>query len=230
VAHFSYRRGIYAIVPLTAALLGGSAFSATPANAATLSPPHRTAHSRHASSPTATVKHGQAEHGQAKKALTKPKTANTPKRWTLDVPSIGVSAKLLTFATHQGGDLPVPALTQAEDPAWYKFTATPGTPGNAVIVGHVDTYIGPGVFYDLYLLVPGNTIYVTTGAGREAFRVTSVAELPKPDFPVNKVFGPTKSRRLWLITCGGDFDYTTRHYLDNIIVSAIYTGHAKNLR
>jgi len=26
---------------------------------------------------------------------------------------------------------------------------------------------------------------------------------------------------LWLITCGGDFDYATRHYLDNLIVSAV---------
>jgi hypothetical protein len=208
VAQFSFRRGIYVIVPLAVALVGGSAFSAAPATAAALAPPHRAAHSRHLPA-----------------AVKRP-----PARWTLNVPGIGVSARLLTFATHQGGDLPVPALKQAEDPAWYKFTAIPGTPGNAVIIGHVDTYTGPGVFYDLYLLRPGNTVDVTTGAGREAFRVTSVTELPKPDFPVNKVFGPTKSRRLWLITCGGDFDYTTRHYLDNIIVSAIYTGHAKKLR
>jgi sortase (surface protein transpeptidase) len=225
---FPYRRGIYVIFPLTVALLGCafSGVTAVPASAATVSPPHRT-HSR-----PAPAKREQAKREQSKKkGHVKPKSVKRPlARWALDVPNIGVSAKLLTFGTHQGGDLPVPALTQAEDPAWYKFTATPGTPGNAVIVGHVDTYTGPGVFYDLYLLIPGNPIYVTTGAGREDYRITSVTEVPKPDFPVNKVFGPTRSRRLWLITCGGGFNYTTRHYLDNIIVSAIYTGHAKTLR
>jgi sortase (surface protein transpeptidase) len=185
---FPSRRGIYVIFPLTAALLGeAAAVPAAPASAAAASPPHRT-HSR-----PAPAKRDQAK----KKGHAKPKRVKRPPaRWALDVPSIGVSAKLLTFGTHQGGDLPVPALTQADDPAWYKFTATPGTPGNAVMVGHVGTYTGPGVFYDLYLLMPGNPIYVTTGAGREDFRVTSVTEVPKPDFPVNKIFGPTRSRRL----------------------------------
>jgi hypothetical protein len=27
---------------------------------------------------------------------------------------------------------------------------------------------------------------------------------------------------LWLITCGGAFDYETGHYLDNIVVSATW--------
>jgi hypothetical protein len=32
---------------------------------------------------------------------------------------------------------------------------------------------------------------------------------------------------LWLITCGGAFDYETRHYLDNIVVSATWDPPAK---
>jgi hypothetical protein len=46
--------------------------------------------------------------------------------------------------------------------------------------------------------------------------------MPKPSFPVNQVFGGTKRHMLWLITCGGAFDYETGHYLDNIVVSAIW--------
>jgi hypothetical protein len=152
-------------------------------------------------------------------------------RWELDIPRIGVAASLLTLGDPHGGQLPVPSLAQAGQAGWYRFTAVPGRPGNAVIVGHVDTYTGPGVFYDLYLLRPGDPVHVDTGGRREDFTVRSVSELPKPRFPVNQVFGATNARRLWLITCGGDFDYATRHYLDNILVSASYQpGRGKHLR
>ena len=117
--------------------------------------------------------------------------------------------------------LPVPPLTKAAaETGWYRFTAVPGAAGNAVIVGHVDTYIGPAVFYNLYLLRPGAPVYVVADGTRQRFDVTSVRELPKPSFPVSQVFGSTKRHMLWLITCGGAFDYETRHYLDNIVVSA----------
>ena len=120
-----------------------------------------------------------------------------------------------------GLSLPVPPLaTAVRDAGWYSFTAVPGAAGNAVIVGHVDTYAGPAVFYNLYRLRPGDPVYVDAGGTRRRFDVTSVREMPKPSFPVNQVFGRTKRHMLWLITCGGAFDDETRHYLDNIVVSA----------
>ena len=120
--------------------------------------------------------------------------------------------------------LPVPPLAKAaSDAGWYNFTRRArGRRGNAVIVGHVDTYIGPAVFYSLYRLRPGDSVYVDAGGARRRFDVTSVREMPKPSFPVNEVFGSTKRHMLWLITCGGAFDYETRHYLDNIVVSATW--------
>lgn len=149
------------------------------------------------------------------------KKASAP-RWQLDIPDIGVLSTLLVLGDHHGNDLPVPSLAEAGSAAWYGFTVTPGSPGNAVLVGHVDTYTEAGVFYDLYLLRPGDPVYVQRGGKRLRFAVTSVREVPKQQFPVDRVFGPTTARRLWLITCGGGFDYTTRHYLDNIVVSAVY--------
>lgn len=147
-------------------------------------------------------------------------------QWSLRIPSIDVATKLLVLGDPHGGQLPVPTLAQARAAAWYPFTAVPGAPGNAVIVGHVDTYTGPGVFYDLYLLRPGDKIYVRIGSRQEDFKVASVTEVPKTLLPVSKIFGGTRSRRLWLITCGGDFDYTTRHYLDNILVSSNLIGES----
>jgi LPXTG-site transpeptidase (sortase) family protein len=146
----------------------------------------------------------------------------------IEIPSIGVAAPLITLggpnATGGAGalSLPVPPLAEAAAAGWYQFSAVPGAEGNAVIVGHVDTYLGAAVFYNLYLLRPGDPIYVNTGGARQRFDVTSVREMPKPSFPVNQVFGASRKHSLWLITCGGDFDYETRHYLDNIVVSAAW--------
>jgi LPXTG-site transpeptidase (sortase) family protein len=148
--------------------------------------------------------------------------------WTIGIPAIGVRARLVTLGVPVSTAgaasllLPVPSLTRAGDAGWYPFTAVPGAAGNAVIAGHVDTYSGPAVFYNLYQLRLGDLVTVTDRAGRERFRVTSVRELAKPDFPVGQVFGRTARHTLWLITCGGDFNYETGHYLDNIVVSAAW--------
>ncbi|HEY0933716.1 MAG TPA: class F sortase [Trebonia sp.] len=164
---------------------------------------------------------GRAPQGKQRTRAARP--------WMIEIPSIGVTAGLMTLggpSTASGsGDLtlPVPPLAKAAVKAgWYRFTAVPGTLGNAVIVGHVDTYLGPAVFYDLYRLRPGQSVYVSVGRTRRRFDVTSVREMSKSHFPVNQVFGPTKKHALWLITCGGAFDYKTGHYLDNIAVSATW--------
>jgi sortase (surface protein transpeptidase) len=134
-------------------------------------------------------------------------------------------------ASLDGFSLPVPPLARAAfDAGWYQFTAVPGAAGNAVIAGHVDTYVGPAVFYNLYQLRPGDPIFVDADGTRQRFDVTSVRELPKMSFPVNQVFGGTTRHMLWLITCGGAFDYETGHYLSNIVVSAAWIPAAKNHR
>jgi LPXTG-site transpeptidase (sortase) family protein len=157
------------------------------------------------------------------------KAPRSARSWTVSAPSVGLAADLTTLsgpggpAGIDGLSLPVPPLARAaRDAGWYNFTAVPGGAGNAVIVGHVDTYAGPAVFYNLYQLRPGDQVYVDADGTRRRFDVTSVREMPKPSFPVNQVFGGTKRHMLWLITCGGAFDYETGHYLDNIVVSATW--------
>lgn len=164
------------------------------------------------------------------------KAAKRARPWTITVPSIGVAAGLMPLggpAAPAGADglaLPVPPLAKAATEAgWYHFTPVPGAAGNAVIVGHVDTYVGPGVFYNLYALRRGDPVYVHAGGTRQRFDVTSVRELPKPSFPVNQVFGTTERHMLWLITCGGPFDYETGHYTENIVVSAIWVPVAAKI-
>jgi LPXTG-site transpeptidase (sortase) family protein len=170
------------------------------------------------------------EPGSTRKPVKKPvknPVKKPAKPWTLDVPAIRLAVGLLKLGGAAGGadylSLPTPPLAvAASDAGWYQFTATPGAAGNAVIVGHVDTYVGAGVFYNLYQLRKGDAIYVTAGGSRQRFEVTSAREMPKAGFPVSQVFGSTEKHMLWLITCGGAFDYRTRHYLDNIVVSATW--------
>ena len=149
--------------------------------------------------------------------------------WELQIPAIGVAVNLATMGDPDGPALPVPPLAKATTEAgWYQFTSVPGSAGNSVIVGHVDTYVGPAVFYNLYRLRPGDAIDVETGTGTHRFTVRWVREVAKAQFPVNQVFGSTGKHQLWLITCGGAFDYQTGHYLDNIIVSAVWHPTAKH--
>ena len=213
-----------AVMALTAA--GG----AVPARAASPpASPRKSAPAGNAARPARDI----VRFRQLRRAAPAPAAPATAPRPAIDIPAIGVRAHLATLgqptlaAGPVGLLLPVPPLAKAAvEAGWYQFTATPGSAGNAVIAGHVDTYAGPAVFYDLYELRRGDTVYVTTGGTRRRFAVTSVREVPKSGFPVNQVFGATKRHALWLITCGGDFDYLTGHYLDNIVVSATWTPPA----
>jgi hypothetical protein len=52
------------------------------------------------------------------------------------------------------------------------------------------------------------------------FEVTGVRRYPKDHFPTQLVYGNTDHAALRLITCGGSFDFSTGHFLDNVVVFA----------
>ena len=95
----------------------------------------------------------------------------------------------------------------------------PGEIGSSIIAGHIDSHLGPGIFYRLRELHPGNRIYVRQADSRLAvFRVTAVYQYSKAHFPTAAVYGAVPDAELHLITCGGTFDYATHNYLSNIVV------------
>ncbi len=47
-----------------------------------------------------------------------------------------------------------------------------------------------------------------------------VKRFGKDDFPTDEVYGSVDRPELRLITCGGSFNYRTRHYRDNVVVFA----------
>jgi hypothetical protein len=141
---------------------------------------------------------------------------------SVHIPAIGVSTQLLDLGLNRDGTIEVPSLTSdANEAAWYKYSATPGEIGSSVIEGHVDSYAGPAVFFRLGGLHPGDAIDVTLADGVTAiFRVTGVREYPKTEFPDRLIYGSTDYAALRLITCGGTFDATTGHYLSSTVVFA----------
>ena len=139
---------------------------------------------------------------------------------TLTIPSIGVETELEHVAVRDNGTLAAPAdFVQA---GWFAEGPSPGERGPAVIVGHVDSRDGPAVFYRLPELGPGDPIEVTRTDGTVVrFAVTEIFEATKDAFPTEAVYGPTAGPTLRLITCSGTFDPDARHYLSNLVVSAV---------
>ena len=140
----------------------------------------------------------------------------------LSVPAIGLTTGLLEVGRNPNGTLQVPPLYETPgEAAWYTGSPTPGQPGPSVIVGHVDSVLGPAVFFRLGDVAPGDRLSVTLADGAVArFVVDGVRVYPKSGFPTAVVFGPARGAQLRLVTCGGPFDYASRHYLDNIVVFA----------
>lgn len=144
---------------------------------------------------------------------------------SIAIPAIGVASQLLHLGLAGDGSIQVPALpAQAGDAAWYRYSVTPGQAGTSVIEGHLDSYQGPAVFFRLGALHPGDTVSIQRADGVTAvFRVTGVRRYPKSGFPAKVVYGPDRYPGLRLITCGGTFDYATRHYLASVVVFAALT-------
>ena len=138
---------------------------------------------------------------------------------SLIIPMIGVKAPLIELGLTASGALQVPSSTTVA--GWYTGSPRPGAIGPAIIEGHVDSLTGPGVFYRLSELQPGDRIYVRRADGTTVeFRVTAAQTYQKAFFPTAAVYGPTPDPELRLITCGGTFDYATGHYLSNTIIYA----------
>jgi sortase (surface protein transpeptidase) len=169
---------------------------------------------------------GHPGHGSHRRGRHEYLRAPRPLDWTVQIPDIGVSAPVIRLGGPRSGAIAVPTFAQVWDVGWYRYGAVPGAQGNAVLLAHVDTYAGPAVFYNLYRLLPGEQVEVDLGVHDiQRFTVRWVKEVPKTDFPAAKVFGQTDGTHLWLITCGGAFDYQTRSYLSNIIVYTTAITH-----
>ena len=142
---------------------------------------------------------------------------------SLSIPSIGVRTRLIHLGVNQDGTLQVPSSTAVA--GWYTGSPRPGMVGSAIIAGHVDSRTGPGIFFWLRTLRPGDRIYVGRADGTMAvFTVNRIRKFAKDQFPTAEVYGPVPDAELRLITCGGVFDRSLGRYLSNVVVFARLAG------
>jgi hypothetical protein len=80
---------------------------------------------------------------------------------------------------------------------------------------------GKGAFFRLRELIPGDAVTITGGDGsRHVFTVVARESYAKTTVPLERYFARDGAPRLTLITCGGPFDARTRHYRDNVVITA----------
>lgn len=135
----------------------------------------------------------------------------------LTIEKLGIEAAIEQVGLDAKNNMDVPK--QVDNVAWYQLGAQPGDAGNAVIAGHLDSYTGPAVFYNLGSLEAGDEVAVTHADGSiSRFRVTQKSSYPYDQFPIADVFGPTDNKRLNLITCEGDYSQATKLYSHRIVI------------
>ena len=150
-------------------------------------------------------------------------TRSTAKPTRLVIPSLGIDSGLEDLHQDSRGVLVAPEY--ADTAGWWSKGVVPGDVGAAVIVGHLDTILGPAVFEHLKQLRPGDLIDVRMSDGRTVrFSVDGSHVVRKALFPSDEVYGATPDAQLRLITCSEPFDPVAHSYTDNLVVFATLKG------
>jgi sortase (surface protein transpeptidase) len=166
---------------------------------------------------TIVLNQGPSQSAGATTAVSKVAPLKRSRPIRLTIPALGIVTGLETLGIQADHEVMVP--TTVHTPGWYIDGPAPGQMGSAVILGHVDSYLGPGIFFDLKTLKAGDVIRVVL-ADREVthFVITEVVQYSKTTFPDHLVYGTHGTESLQLVTCGGAFDHATGHYLSNVVV------------
>lgn len=135
----------------------------------------------------------------------------------LTINDLSISQPILAVGLEEDGSMEVPDV---EDIGWYLHGAVPGRPGATVIVAHVYWAGTPGPFYQLGTLEPGDRIDVGGEDIVHSYVVVERTMYDKDALP-RSLWRNSGPETLALITCGGNFDRSTRRYEQNIVVYAV---------
>ncbi|MEV6109661.1 class F sortase [Streptomyces sp. NPDC051940] len=142
------------------------------------------------------------------------------------IPGIDVESPLIRVGLDPEGWIEAPPPQDPWTAGWYDGSVGPGAKGTAVLVGHVDSAVGPAVFYNAGALKKGNRIEVERADGTTAvFTVYRVKLFDAEDFPGERVYRDTRHAELRLLTCGGDYT-PGAGYSGNTVVFARLTAVA----
>lgn len=155
-------------------------------------------------------------------ATTRSPSSDRPRPVRVQLPRLGIDAPVVAVTVGADGLLGVP-----DDPrqlGWWRGGAGPADRvGSVVIDGHVDSATrGLGALFQLGTSRPGDEVHVSDSRGHSTrYTVVAVRRYAKSAVPAADVFAQDVWARLVLVTCGGRFDTSTRHYADNIVVYAV---------
>lgn len=141
-----------------------------------------------------------------------------PARFLINTPKLKVDAAVehVAYAPNSRAmDVP----KKWENVAWFEPGYLPGTKGNSVIAGHLDSRTGPAVFAKLEDIEIGDIVSVVDTKGKKTdFRVIKEQVYFDANAPLLDIFGPTDEAHLNLITCEGEFNRDTDRYDRKLVV------------
>lgn len=124
----------------------------------------------------------------------------------VQIPQLDADIEVFGADVEKDGTPPVPEEEEADKVAWFQGGPSPGEQGPALLVGHLDTQEGPAAFAGVGSLRPGAEIRIQRDdRSTVVFTVDSVEQYEKDNYPNERVYGPTQTPQLRLITCGGGF-------------------------
>ncbi len=135
----------------------------------------------------------------------------------LRIPKLFIDTNFVPLGIDANNEIEVPkGYTEV---GWYTYGPTPGELGPAIVLGHVDSKNGPGVFLFLGQLKVGDLVYVDRVDGSTAtFRVTTMERYDRSNFPTEKVYGNIDHAGIRLITCSGTYSHETNEYNRVLVV------------
>jgi LPXTG-site transpeptidase (sortase) family protein len=137
----------------------------------------------------------------------------------LIIPKLEINAPIGELGLNSDKTMEIPS--EGSVVGWYKHKKTPGEKGPAILVGHLDWQSGPGVFYNLDELEPGDMVKVKREDGTTAvFSVAYKKNYHVDEFDTEQVYGNLDHAGLRLITCSGKFLKQNDRYSHNLVVFA----------
>jgi len=139
----------------------------------------------------------------------------------LQIPAIGIDAKIDGMGLTPAGDMEAP--TGAHDTGWYKLGPRPGDVGSAVVAGHYGRWQNGdhSVFDDLHALKAGDKIRVLDQQGVTVSFTVRTTRIFKHADDARSVFTSDDAMaHLNLITCQGTWSAAEKTYAERLVVFA----------
>jgi hypothetical protein len=134
------------------------------------------------------------------------------------IPAAGVDAEIEPVFVDGRGNMAVPS--RSDRVGWYAGGPSPGSPGDAVLDGHLDTAAGSAVFGELHRLKAGDQLIVDWSGGRTYTFIVESVRLYSFDAHPDGLFAADGPTRLSLITCAGPWDARLGTYRQRLVVDA----------